>query len=110
MVNATIWDENMHVVLRQPLFDVLKIKNYRTFTATELVDVQAAADVLTKDIMPIVRMTRSMACPSLCNAIAEWMVEFGSTRADMLRMERTSWQQHEQIYKDDLLGRVCVYE
>ena len=51
MVNATIWEENRHVVLRQPL-DALKIKNYRTFTATELVDVQAAADVLTTIVLP----------------------------------------------------------
>ena len=60
MVTATIWEENRHVVLGQPL-DVLKIKNYRTFTATELVDVQAAADVLMTNIMPIVRMPRSKA-------------------------------------------------
>ena len=62
MVNATVWEENRHVVLRRPL-DALKIKNSRTFTATELVDVQAAADVLTHDIMTIVRMTRSATWP-----------------------------------------------
>ena len=75
MVNATIWEENRHVVLRQPL-DALKIKNYRTFTATELVDVQAAEDVLATNSLPLVRMLRSKACPSLCDAIAEWMWEF----------------------------------
>ena len=31
-------------------------------------------------------------------------MEFESTRAGMLRMERTSWRQHEQICKDGLLG------
>ena len=87
--------------------DALKIKNYRTFAVTELVDVQAAAGVLTKDIIPIVGTTWSMACPSLCNAIAEWMVAFESTRADVLRMERTCWRQYEQIFKVSLLG-VCL--
>ena len=54
MINAAIWEENRHAVLRRPL-DALKMKNYRTFTATELVDVQVAAGVLTQNIMPIVR-------------------------------------------------------
>ena len=65
MVNAAIWEENRHVVLRRPL-DALQINNYRTFAATELVDVHAAADVPTQNVMHIVQMTRSMACPSLC--------------------------------------------
>ena len=95
--------ENRHTVLRRPL-DALKIKNFRTFTFTELVDVQAAADILTHDIMPIVRMTRRVAWPSLCDAMAEWMVQFETTRARVLRIERTSWRQHEQIYKDNVLG------
>ena len=60
----------MHVVLRGPL-DALQIKNCRTFTATKLVDVQAAADILTEDIMPIVRMSRSTAWPSLCRPLVE---------------------------------------
>ena len=75
MFNATMLAENRHTVLRRPL-DALKIKNFRTFTFTELVDVQAAADILTHDIMPIVRMTRRVAWPSLCDAMAEWMVQF----------------------------------
>ena len=106
MVKASIWEENRHVVLRQPR-DTLKIKNYQTFTATELVDVQPAANVLATNVMPIVRMTRSKAWPSLCDAIAEWMVKFESTRADLLRTERTSWRQHEQVYKDGLL-QTCL--
>ena len=62
MVNAAIWEETRHdiVVLHQPI-DALKLKKYRTFADTELFDVQAAADVLTTNIMPIVRMTRSKA-------------------------------------------------
>ena len=106
MFNATMLAENRHTVLRRPL-DALKIKNFRTFTFTELVDVQAAADILTHDIMPIVRMTRRVAWPSLCDAMAEWMVQFETTRARVLRIERTSWRQHEQIYKDNVLG-VCL--
>ena len=51
------------------------------FTPTELIDVQAAADILTQDSMPIVRMTRSAAWLALCETLAEWMVEFERTRA-----------------------------
>ena len=90
MFNATMVAENRHTVLRRPL-DALQIKNYQTFTPTELIDVQAAADLLTHDIMPIVRMKRPVAWSALCAALAEWMVEFEGTRARMLRMERTSW-------------------
>ena len=78
MFNVTMLAENRHTVLRRPL-DALKIKNFQTFTFTELVDVQAAADILTHDIMPIVRMTRRVAWPSLCDAMAEWMVQFEGT-------------------------------
>ena len=42
--------ENRHVVIRSPL-DALKIKNYRTFTHAEIVDVNAAAQLL-RDDMP----------------------------------------------------------
>ena len=38
--------ENRHTVLRRPL-DALQIKTFRTFTPTELIDVQAAAGILT---------------------------------------------------------------
>ena len=80
--------ENRHTVLRGPL-DALKIKKYLTFTPTELVDVQDAADFLTHDIMPIVRMARPAAWPALCATLAGWMVEFEGTvtRARVLRME-----------------------
>ena len=60
MFTAAMVAENRHTVLRRPL-DALKIKNILTFTPTELIAVQAAADILTHDIMPIVRMTRRAA-------------------------------------------------
>ena len=88
MVHATMVAENRLMVLRRPL-DALQIKNYRTFTPTEPVDVQAAADILTHDIMPIVRMSRPAAWPVLCDTLAEWMVQFERARAGVLRMERT---------------------
>ena len=86
MVNATMVAENRHTVLRRPL-DALKIKKYLTFTPTELIDVQAAADFLTHDIMPIVRMTRSAAWPALCATLAECVVEFELTRARVVRKD-----------------------
>ena len=48
MVHVTMVAENRHMVLRRPL-DALKIKNYRTFIPTELIDVHSAADILTHD-------------------------------------------------------------
>ena len=98
--------ENRHTVLRGPL-DALQINNYQTFTPTELIGVQAAADFLTHDIMPIVRMKRPAAWSAVCAALAKWMVEFEATRARVLRMERTSWRQHERLYKDNMLG-ICL--
>ena len=68
LVCATMVAENRHMVLRRPL-DALQIKNYRAFTPTELIDVQTAADILTHDIMPIVRMTRPAARPALCETL-----------------------------------------
>ena len=87
MFNAAMVAEHRHTVLRR-LLDALKIKNFLTFTPTERIDVQAAADILTHDIMPIVRMTQRAAWPALCETLAEWMVEFVRTRASVLRMER----------------------
>ena len=109
MFNATMVAENRHTVLHRPL-DALKIKKYLTFTPTELNEVQAAADFLTHDIMSIVRMMRPAALLVLCGTLAEWMVEFEGTRARVLRMERTSWRQHERLYKDNLLGINFAYE
>ena len=97
---------NSHMVLRRPL-DALKIKNYGAFTPTELIDVQAAADILTHGIMPIVRMTRPAAWPVLCATLAEWMVHFERTRAGVRCMENPCPRRHEQLYKENLLG-VCL--
>ena len=102
MVNMTMGADNRHTVLRRPL-DALKIRNYRTFTPAELIYVQAAADILTHDIMPIVRMTRATAWPSLCNTLAGRMLQFERTRSGVLRMERPCWRQHGQLYKENLL-------
>ena len=62
MANAAVVAENRHAALRRPL-DALKIKNYRKFTTTELIDVQvlAAADIFTHDIMSSVRKMRATA-------------------------------------------------
>ena len=62
------------------------------FTATELVNVQAAADILVGDIRPIVKKSRAKAWPSMCDALAEWIVRFESIQVELLRMERTSWR------------------
>ena len=51
MFNVTMVAENRHTVLRRPL-DASQIKNFQTFAPTELIDVQASADILTHDIMP----------------------------------------------------------
>ena len=106
MVHTTMVAGNSHMVLRRPL-DALKIKNYGAFTPTELIDVQAAADILTHGIMHIMRMSRPAAWPALCETLAEWMVQFERARAGVLRMEMTCWRQHEQLYKENLLG-VCL--
>ena len=78
IVDVTMVAEHRHTVLHRPL-DALQIKNFQTFTPTELIDVQAAADILTHDIMHIMRMMRQVAWPSLCDAMAKWMVQFEGT-------------------------------
>ena len=61
--------ENRHVVIRNPV-DALKIQNHRTFTAAEIVDVNAAAH-LVRDDMPTIMITGSWKTvwPSLCAAM-----------------------------------------
>ena len=86
------------MVLWLPL-DALQIKDYWTSTPTELIGVQAAAGILRRDAIPVVRMTRPAAWPVLCKTPPEWMVQFERTRADVLRMERTCLRQHGQLYK-----------
>ena len=48
MLLAARKTEHRHVVIRNPV-DALKIQNYRTFTAAEIVDVNAAAHLLRDD-------------------------------------------------------------
>ena len=77
MIYATVVPENMHMVLRRSLDALqLKIKNCRAFNSMGPIGVQAAADILTHDIMPIAGMARPPAWPVLCAALAEWMVQF----------------------------------
>ena len=70
MFTANRDTENRHVVIRSPL-DALKIKNYRTFTHAEIVDVNAAAQLL-RDDMPTITGSRKTAWPSLCAAMHAW--------------------------------------
>ena len=60
MFVATREAENRHVVLRSPL-GAFNIKNYRTFTHAEIVDVNAAAQLL-RDDMPIPSQARVRRC------------------------------------------------
>ena len=78
MFNMPMVADNRHMVLWQPL-DALKIKKHLMFTPIELIDVQAAADFLTHDRMPIMRMMQPVAWLALCVTLAEWMVEFKET-------------------------------
>ena len=66
--------ENRHVVIRSPL-DALKIKNYRTFTHAEIVDVNAAAQLL-RDACPTITGSRKTVWPSLCAAMHVWSKRF----------------------------------
>ena len=59
--------ENRHVVIRSPL-DALKIKNYRAFTHAEIVDVNAAAQLL-RDACPTITGSQKTVWPSLCAAM-----------------------------------------
>ena len=52
MFTAKRETDNRHVVLRSPL-EAFNIKNYRTFTHAEIVDVDAAAQLL-RDDMPTI--------------------------------------------------------
>ena len=97
--------ENRHVVIRSPL-DALKIKNYRTFTHAEIVDVNAAAQLL-RDACPTITGSRKTVWPSLCEAMHVWGNTLVMDREEILHIERTSWRRHEQFYKQSLLG-ICL--
>ena len=90
MFTANRDTENRHVVLRSPL-DAFKIKNYRTFTRAEIVDVDAAAQLL-RDDMPTIAGSRKALWPSLCAAMHMWSETLVMHRAELLRIERTSWK------------------
>ena len=107
MFNANRDAENRHVVIRSPL-DALKIKNYRTFTHAEIVDVNAAAQLL-RDACPTITGSRKTVWPSLCAAMHVWGNTLVMDREEILHIERTSWRRHEQFYKQSLLG-ICLYD
>jgi len=96
--------ENRHVVMRSPL-DAFNIKNYRTFTHAEIVDMNAAATLL-RDDMPTITGSRKTVWPSLCAAMHAWSETLVMDRAEILHIERTSWRRHEEFYKQSLLG-IC---
>ena len=45
--------------------------------------------------------------PSLCAAMRVWGETLVMDRANILHIERTSWRQHEEFYKQSLLG-ICL--
>ena len=79
MFTANLETENRHVVLRSPL-EAFNIKNYRTFTHAEIVDVNAAAQLL-RDDMPTITGSRTTVWPSLCAAMQAWSESFVMDRA-----------------------------
>ena len=102
MLLAALKTENRHVVIRTPL-DALAIQNYRTFTPAEIVDVDAAADLL-RDDMTIIIGSRKTVWPSLCAATDVWSTQLVVDRAVILHIERTRWKQHEECYVQNMLG------
>ena len=74
-------NRHMHVAIRTPL-DALTIQNYRTCTPAEIVDVDAAVDLL-RDGMPIITGSRKTVWPSLqlCAAMDVWSKQLAVDRA-----------------------------
>ena len=74
MLSAACKTENRHVVMRTPL-EAFNMQNYRTFTHAEIVDVNAAAQLLCDD-MPTITGSRKTpfetVWPSLCAAMHVW--------------------------------------
>ena len=70
MLFAARQTDNRHVVMR-PTLEASNIKNYRTFTHAEIVDVNAAAALL-RDDMPTISGSWSTVWPSLCAAVHVW--------------------------------------
>ena len=96
--------ENRHMVLCSPL-EAFNIKKYRTFTHAEIVDVNAAAQLLRDDMHTITGLCK-MVWPSLCAAMQAWSESFVMGRAAILNIERTSWIQHESFTNKVCLGYV----
>ena len=79
-----------------------------SFTHAEIVDMNAAAHLLHDDIiMPTITGSRKTVWPSLCAAMHVWSKRFAMGRAEILHIERTSWKQHEEVYKHSMLG-ICL--
>ena len=106
MLLAARKTENRHVVIRSPL-NAWKIQNYRTFTAAEIVAVNAAAHLL-RDDMPTITGSRKAAWPSLCAAMDVWSKQLVVERAVILHIERTRWKQHKECYVHNMLGIIMM--
>ena len=106
MLFAARKTKNRHVVIRPPL-EAFNIKNFRAFTRAEIVDVNAAAQLQllrTRDDMPTITGSWKTVWPSLCAAMHVWSETLVMDRASILHIERTSWRQHEEFYKQSLIG------
>ena len=90
MLLAAQRTENRHVVIRHPA-DAFKITNYRTFTAVELVDVNAAAHLL-RDDMPTITGLWKTVWPSLYASMTARSEKLVVDRAEILHTERTRWK------------------
>ena len=106
MLFAARKTENRHVVMQTPL-EAFNIQNYRTFTHTEIVDVNAAAQLL-RDDMPTNKATitgsRKTVWPSLCAAMHMWHERLVMDRAEILHIEQPGWKRHEELYMHSMLG------
>ena len=92
-------------MIRHPV-DGFKITNYRTFTAAENVDVNAAAHLL-RDDMPTIAGSRKTVWPPLCASMGAWNEQLVVDRAEILHTEQTRWKQHEKCYVQNIL-MICL--
>ena len=88
--------------MRSPLA-AFNIKNYRTFTHAEIVDVNAAAHLIREDMLTITG-SRKTVWPSLCAAMDMWSEQLVMGRAEILHIERTRRKQHQECYVQNMLG------
>ena len=80
MLLATQRTANRHAVTREPV-DAFKVKNYRTLSAIEIVNVQAAAHLF-RDDAPTIMGSGKTVWPSLCAAMGDWMERFVADRVN----------------------------